>query len=276
MVRIVDGRRVMRQSFRFILASMLASAVLVPATAFAGEEAAPKAEDSSRDLKGFELMLRPSFGGGGSDSPVRFQPDAGAAVQGDPGALLQGASPWGAGFVGQATFGYRFLPFLSAGLRGGIRTASGSNLSDGSQNLSRTSWDAGFYVRAYPLAGVESVSKYIDPWIGTGVMYMRDMQSLQRGIPVSGGGSVLGDVSLDHHAVAIPIGVGVDYRVTRFLSLGPSFEYTLANAAAACAKTSAAGFQGSTFCSNESPGSSFIKAKNYGVWSAGLEAKLTF
>lgn len=276
MVRIVDGRRVMRQSFRFILASVLASVVLVPATAFAGEEAAPKTEDTSKGLKGFELMLRPSFGGAGSDSPVRFQPDAGAAFQGDPGALLQGASPWGAGFVGQATVGYRFLPFLSAGLRGGIRTASGSNLSDGSQSLSRTSWDAGFYVRAYPLAGVESVSKYIDPWVGTGVMYMRDTQSFQRSLAVSGGGSVLGDVALDHHAVAIPIGLGVDYRVTRFLSLGPSFEYTLANAAAACAKTSAAGFQGSTLCSNEAPGSSFIKAKSYGVWSAGLEARLTF
>jgi len=258
--------------------------MLVSASAMAGEPAAaapaeksdPKTEDPTSGLKGFELLLRPSFGGAPSDSPVRFQPSGGAQVQGDPGALLQGASPWSPGFVGQAAVGYRFLPFLSAGLRAGIRTSSGTNLSDGSQNLSRTSWDAGFYVRAYPLAGVESISKYIDPWVGTGIEYMRDTQSFQRNLPTSTGGSVLGDVSLDHHAIAIPMAIGVDYRVTRFLSLGPSFEYTLANANAACAKTSAPGFSGSTYCSNEAPGSSFIKAQSYGVWTAGLDAKLTF
>jgi hypothetical protein len=221
-------------------------------------------------------MLRPGFGGAPSDSPVRFEPDSGANVAGDPGALMKGATPWGPGLVGDATLGYRFLPFLSAGLRGGIRTASGSNVSDGSTGLSRVGWSAGFYVRAYPLAGLASVSKYVDPWVGTGVMYMRDTQSFQRAVATSGGGSVNADISLDHHAVAIPLAIGVDYRVTKFLSLGPSFEYTLANAVAACAKTSAAGFAGTSYCSNEAPGDSFVKAKPYGVWSAGLEAKLTF
>lgn len=277
----------MRFSLRLLVAPLFASMILVPASALAGEPAAaapagpaeksdPKTEDPSSGLKGFELMLRPSFGGAPSDSPVRFQPSAGAQVVGDPGAVLQGASPWGPGFVGQAAIGYRFIPYLSAGLRGGIRTASASNVSDGSQNLSRTGWDAGFYVRAYPLAGVESVSKYVDPWIGTGIAYMRDTQTFQKNLPTTGGGSVLADQSLDHHAIAIPIGIGVDYRVTRFLSLGPSFEYTIASAVTACAKTSAPGFAGSTYCSNEAPGSSFIKAQSYGVWTAGLDAKLTF
>jgi hypothetical protein len=254
------------------------AAAAAPAAAPAppAEKSDPKTEDPTSGLKGFELMLRPSFGGAPSDSPVRFQPGGGVQVQGDPGALLQGASPWGPGFVGQATVGYRFLPQLSAGLRGGIRTASGSNLTDGSQNLSRTGWNAGFYVRAYPLAGVESISKHIDPWIGTGIEYMRDTQSFQRNLPTSAGGTVAADVSLDHHAIAIPMAIGVDYRVTRFFSLGPSFEYTLANANTGCAKTTAAGFQPTTYCSNEAPGSNFIKAQSYGVWTAGLDAKVTF
>ena len=269
----------MRTTLRFVLASVFVSAAfsLTAASAFAGDakETQPKAEDPTAGLKGFELMLRPSFGGAPSDSPVRFQPDAGVQVKGDPGTLAQGATPWGPSFVGQASVGYRFLPFLSAGMRAGIRTASASNLTDGSTNLSRKSWDAGFYVRAYPLAGVESISKYVDPWIGTGIEYMRDTQSFQRNLPTTGGGSVLADVSLDHHAVAIPIAIGVDYRATKFLSVGPSFEYTIASAQAACLKTSALG-SSTSYCSNEAPGSSFIKAQSYGVWTAGLDAKVTF
>jgi hypothetical protein len=189
---------------------------------------------------------------------------------------LQGAAPWGPGFVGQATVGYRFLPFLGAGLRGGLRTSSASNVSDGSTNLSRVGWDAGLYVRGYPLAGVQSVAKYVDPWVGAGVGYMHDSQSFQRGV-AAGGRTVQADVTLEHHAIAVPLAIGVDYRVTRFLSLGPSFEYTLASAVAGCAKTSAAGFTSSSYCSNgDTPADKTIKANTYGVWTAGLDAKVTF
>jgi hypothetical protein len=283
MARILDRPRAMKSFTRSSLSLSLACTALfacitfAPAAARAAEGNEPKkAEDPTAGLKGFELMVRPSFGGAPSDSPVRLEPDAGVQVQGDPGQLLKGASPWGPGFVGQALVGYRFLPFLSAGLRGGIRTSSASNVGDGSQNLSRTGWDAGIYVRAYPLAGVTSVSKYIDPWFGTGVTYMRDTQSFQRSIPAGNGSNVNADIELDHHAIAVPLALGIDYRVTSFLSLGPSFEYTLANAAAACVKTSAPGFAASSVCSNEAPGSSYIKAKSYGLWTAGLDAKVTF
>lgn len=251
-------------------------AILVAASAHAAEPAEPKTESPTAGLKGVELMLRPSVGGAPSDSPVRFEPDSSVRVTGDPGALMKGAAPWGAGFVGQAMVGYRFLPQLSAGLRAGLRVASGSDLSDGSHDLSRIGWDAGLYVRGYPLAGVESVSRYIDPWLGTGVTYMRDTQSFQRPLPTSTGATVNGDVSLDHHAVAIPIAIGVDYRVTRFLSLGPSFEYTIASAVAACANTSASGFASTEYCSSSDPGKHFVKASSYGVWTAGLDAKVTF
>ncbi|HVH48073.1 MAG TPA: hypothetical protein VM925_37325 [Labilithrix sp.] len=268
----------MRLSSRFLLASFVASTLLVPATALAAEPSTeqPKSEDVSAGLKGFELMLRPSFGGAASDSPVKFAPAGNVQFQGDPGALMKGASPWGSGFVGQAMIGYRFMPLLSAGLRGGFRSASGSKLDDGSTNLSRSGWDAGFYVRLYPAVFAPSVSKYVDPWFSVGVGYQADAQSFQRSIPTSNGGSVLGNVSLDHHAVSVPIAIGVDYRVAKFLSLGPSFELAINNPIAGCVTTSAPGFQGSTYCSNSEPGKNFVKAETYLAWSGGLDAKVTF
>lgn len=268
----------MRLSHRLIATSFVASTLLVPATALAAEPGAeaPKAEESSAGLKGFELMLRPSFGGAPSDSPVKFAPQNGVQFQGDPGALMKGASPWGNGFVGQAFVGYRFMPLLSAGLRGGFRSASGTNLDDGSTSLSRSGYDAGLYVRVYPAAPFASVSKYVDPWFSAGVSYQHDQQSLSKPLATSGGGSVKGDVSLEHHAVSVPLAIGVDYRVTKFLSLGPSFELAINNPIAGCVSTSAPGFAGTTYCSNSEPGKNFVKAETYVAWNAGLDAKVTF
>ncbi len=268
----------MRSSIRLLLASFLASTLLVPATALAAEPGAeaPKVDESSAGLKGFELMLRPSFGGAPSDSPVKFAPQNGVQFQGDPGALMKGASPWGNGFVGQAYVGYRFIPLLSAGLRGGFRSASAGNLDDGSTKLSRAGWDGGLYLRFYPAAPAPSVSKYVDPWVSVGISYQNDKQSFQKGLATSGGGSVQGDISLEHHAVSVPIAVGVDYRVTKFLSLGPSFELAVNSPIAGCVSTSAAGFAGTTYCSNTEPGKNFVKAETYLAWNAGLDAKVTF
>ena len=150
----------MRLSIRFLLSALVASsALLVSAMALAGEPGGeqPKAENPNAGLKGFELMLRPSFGGAPSDSPVKFAPSNGVKLGFDPGSLMKGASPWGYGFVGQASVGYRFAPFLSAGLRGGFRSASGQNLDDGSTNLTRSGFDAGAYVRFYPAVFSESL-----------------------------------------------------------------------------------------------------------------------
>ena len=63
----------MRLSSRVLLATFALSTLLVQKAALAAEPGAeaPKTEDSSAGLKGFELMLRPSIGGAPSDSPVR-------------------------------------------------------------------------------------------------------------------------------------------------------------------------------------------------------------
>jgi hypothetical protein len=261
--------------------------LLVPSAASAAEPATstaepgaekPKTEDSTAGLKGFELMLRPSFGGAPSDSPVKIIPNG--RVQGDFGTLLSGAStPWSSGFVGQAAIGYRFLPLLSAGLRGGFRSSSASNLPDGSTDLSRSGWDAGFYARVYPLALTPSIAKYLDPWVGVGVGYQRDSQSFKKNVAVTDGknvGSVNADIAIDHHAISIPLSIGVDYRVLSFLSVGPSFEVAVNAPVAGCVATSAAGTSGSSYCTNSDPGKSFLKADTYLAWNAGLDVKVTF
>lgn len=247
------------------------TSVEVP-NAAAGEKA--DQDPGSTHLSGLELVLRPSFGGAPATSPVRYAPNAQAGLSGaDPGAVAGGASPFGGGFVGQAMVGARFHALVSAGLRAGYRSASASVQSDGTTDLTRSAWDAGLYLRAYPLAMSPAIRKHIDPWVGTGVGYMRDVQSYKRPL-----GNVSVDWTLDHHAVAVPLGVGVDYRVLPMLSVGPSFEYTLANTVAGCLKasTSTPGFVGSSYCSNEDPGKQFVKADSYGVWSAGLDVRATF
>ena len=121
----------------------------------------PVAADDAH-LRGLELMLRPALGAASSDSPVRYQARAGVTGL-DPGALLTGASPYGLGFVGQGFVGYRFHPVISAGLHAGFRTSSASRLSDGSSDLSRSAWDAGLYVRGYPLALHDKIRRHLDP-----------------------------------------------------------------------------------------------------------------
>lgn len=253
------------------LCSQIPSRALAADTPPDGHATAP----SDAHLRGLELLLRPGLGSAPGTSPVRFEPSPTVRTVGDPGALLGGASPYGTGFVGQVFLGYRFHPVISGGLRAGMRTSSASALADGSTDLERTSWDAGFYVRGYPLAMTESVRKYIDPWISVGVGYTRDMQSFKRGVPTATGGSVNADWLLDHHAVVVPIGIGIDYRILPMLSVGPSFEYALASGIAGCAKQSAPGYSTSNLCSNEEPGKSVIRANGYGVWSAGLDLRLT-
>lgn len=236
---------------------------------------APKPSTSEEHLRGLEFMLRPAIGSGGSNSPVRYEPTPIIQVA-NLGDLVNGSSTYGAGFVGQAFLGYRFHPIISAGLRGGFRTSSSSSLSDGSTDPSRTSWDAGFYVRAYPLALTESVRKYLDPWVSVGVEYMRDTQKFKRPVPTTGGASVQTDWDLDHHAVAVPIGVGVDYRVHPMISIGPSFEYAIASGVAGCLDiTPPSPFASQSYCTDKDPGKQVLKAKTYGVWSVGLDLKVT-
>lgn len=219
------------------------------------------ADEPTRGLTGFELMLRPGFGGAQSDSPLRIAPGGHA---GWSGSLLYGTAPYGPGLVANASAGYRFHPLFSAGLRLGIRQASNTSIDD-AHRLNRSAFDVGAYFRAYPLAKTPSIAGYVDPWISVGVGYTRDNQAIDQGIF---------QVALDHFAVGVPIGIGLDYRVLPNLSVGPSFEYALALGGSGCVTTLTNGVQTAQQCTSDS--SSMLQANAYGVWSTGLDLRLTF
>ncbi len=233
-------------------------------------------EASAGDQKGLELMVRAAYGSAPADSPARYSP-SGYTLKNDLGGLATGTEqPYGGGFIGGAYIGYRFMSFMSIGLRGGYRSSSAGTVSDGSTNLKREAWDAGLYLRGYPLAVVPAVSKFLDPWLSLGVIYNRDVQTFDRGVALSNGSQITGNWKLDHHAVAVPIGIGVDYRLLPMLSVGPSFEYFVEVPVSGCVAVSAAGTSGFKFCSSDPPGDQFMKANGYGVWSLGVNVRATF
>ena len=80
------------------------------------------------------------------------------------------------------------------------------------------------------------------------------------------------DIQAQRHALAIPIGVGFDYRATEWLSVGPSFEYVIMNPLAGCVKASA-GSRSEEICTGDS--SNNLVASSAGAWNAGLMLRVT-
>jgi opacity protein-like surface antigen len=259
---------------------LFASTLALPCLASASEPAppaekaaAPDADDSAAHLTALELMVRPTLGGAGGSSLVHIDP----SVPGSTSKVFNGtASPYGASFGVGAEIGFRFHPVIAAGLRADFSKVSATAPSDGTTDLSRSRQSAGLYLRAYPLALTPSVRKHIDPWVSTGAVYMRDAQSYNLPAATSTGGAVDSSVKLTHHGVGIPIALGVDYRVTRAISIGPSFEYTFLVPIAGCASQTAAGYQGNEICSGgNSASSKAVIADATGAWTAGLDLRFT-
>lgn len=258
--------------------SLLAIASILALPAIAGatepaEKAAEKAvDDSGTHLTALELMVRPTVGGAGSGSMVTIP----AGIPGNNSRIFDGsASPYGASYGVGAQLGFRFHPVISAGFRGDLSTVSATSPTDGTTDLSRSRQSAGFYTRGYPLALNESVRKYIDPWFATGVVYMHDTQNFHLPAATTAGTKVDSTVKLEHHGVGIPLAIGVDYRVTRFLSIGPSFEYTFLVPIAGCGTQSALGQTAENCSGGSGGGSKLIVAESTGAWTAGLDIRFT-
>jgi len=256
------------------------STLALPCVAAASEPAPPAekaaekgADDSGSHLTALEVMVRPTLGGAGGSSLVHMDP----SISGNTSKVFNGtASPYGATFGVGAEIGFRFHPVIAAGLRADLTKVSATAPSDGTTGLSRGRQSAGLYLRAYPLALSESVRKHVDPWFATGAVYMRDAQSYHVPAATSTGGTVDSSVDLTHHGVGIPLAIGVDYRVTRAISIGPSFEYTFLVPIAGCASVSAVGYQGAEICSGGSSASSkAVIADATGAWTAGLDLRFT-
>jgi len=231
----------------------------------------PAAEDTAAHLTALELMVRPTLGGAGGGSLVR------ANIPGNSSKIFDGsASPYGTSFGIGGELGFRFHPLVSAGLRGDFATVSATAPNDGTTDLSRSRYSTGLYARAYPLAMNESLRKQFDPWFATGVTYMHDTQSFHVPAATNVGTTVDSTVKLVHHGVGVPLAIGFDYRITRAISIGPSFEYTFLVPIAGCGTQSAAGFQPNEICSGGSSASSkAVLAESTGSWTAGLDIRFT-
>ena len=224
------------------------------------------------DQGGLEVAVRGAYGSAGDTSPIGAKSSATVSTTSNTTGAGVGYST---GPMASAQLGFRFDKFVSAGLYGGVGASPAVTLGSSAKDGKRSSWGAGFYVRAYPLARAPGLSKSLDPWVSAGVGYLADTQAYTTSIPTTAGTSIDGTVKAEHHAIAVPLALGVDYRALPYLSVGPYVEYTLANAVGACTSVSASGYTGSSYCSNTSPGDQVLEAKNYSVLAGGISLKLT-
>lgn len=247
-----------RAPLLFIFISPLFLVASSPALAAEKDDAQRPSSDAH--LRGLELTVRPTFGGVGGDAPVTVRDrDAPLALQSGSSAYK-----WAAG-VG-AQIGWRFHPFVSAGLRADYASVGTEDVSGLAKDLSREAMGAGLYARIYPLATNESVRRHVDPWLSVGAGYARDVVSFkwtERATTF--------DIEAQRHAIAIPIGIGFDYRATEWFSVGPSFEYVLVNPVAGCLKASV-GARSEQTCTESS---NDLVASSAGAWNGGITLRVT-
>ncbi len=218
--------------------------------------------------------MRGAYGSAGDSSPVGLKSAAAANNNAATGAAFK----YTGGLMASAQIGVRFDKFVSGGLYGTLGrsgTEIPASAAPTNRDLTRSSWGAGLYVRAYPLARVPGLSKHLDPWVSVGVGYLSDNQTYTLSTATTAGTDIDATVRVNHHGVAVPLSLGVDYRALPSLSVGPYVEYSIVNGVAGCTALSAPGVTGSSMCSNTAPGDQILDAKNYGVFSGGLNLKFT-
>jgi hypothetical protein len=263
---------IMKSRIAFLSFSLSSLVFSFSLASSAAEKNDPPPEDGSKHLSGLEIAVRPTLGGAGADSPLVVAP--GARVAGEIPSVLRGGAPYGTSFGAGAMLGYRFHPLVSAGLRGDFGSVSATDPSDGTRGLSRDWQSAGLYMRAFPLAWHDAIRKHVEPWVSAGGSYVHDGQTFARPARTTTGSTVSADWQLDSHSIGVPLGIGVDYRVTKAISVGPSFEYVIMNPIAGCAKQSAAGFQANRMCTDNEGGAALL-AQASGAWNLGLSIRLT-
>ncbi len=233
---------------RTLALTLFASSLLVAASAHAGPEA----------------DVRIAWGSASKESPTFFELPPGVIDRTDPSVndaiwrYRTSAEPYGGGLIAQLSFGFRFIPFLSAGFSGGYRKSSATAPDDTYKDLERVALEVGPYLRGYiPLV------PFLDPWVSLGVEYMNDTQKYSRsGI----------DHTITHHGVAMPATIGIDYVAIPLLKIGPSFQYTTVFPAGGCYKSAVSGSGATSQCTDSNPQLTHIKG--YGVWSIGLSVRV--
>jgi hypothetical protein len=250
----------------------------------------PASEWDVKGLLGFEFEARGGLMLPESASPITA-PNLFPNTQGSgnpTGDILNGAiSPYTYDpFALALAAGYRFLPFLSAGLffdfgsfqvNGGCDTGSKQCIDNTSQ-LQRQMWQLGAYARYY----LTMLSPRLHPWIELGIGVDEDTTSYTRGLPPTGGPGMPSVVTTNYYltywGMVTNLRAGLDWRLSPWFSFGPFVGYGrvfgLSGEVQVCPPDQSGN------CDKSSPyykdtSSSPVSTSGYGLFFGGIFLKVT-
>ncbi len=225
-------------------------------------------DDGMVKSNGLELLVRASYAIAEPQSPVRFAPGPGGAFATDPGGLYDGSiAPYRGGLQVNVGTGYRFTRRFSAGLGGSLTKLLSAAITDGTKDLSRIALSIAPYARVYL-----PVSKSLEFWGAIGVGFKQDTQSFDK--PTTAAGSTQsGKWTMTHEGIAVPVGFGVDIRVTDKFFVGPSAQYLGVIATAGCLQIDAPNLS-KKWCTGDT--NSVTRAFSYQQLTVGASVRLSF
>ncbi|MFO0606059.1 MAG: hypothetical protein U0324_22995 [Polyangiales bacterium] len=212
------------------------AAVLCAATVALAGRAAHATHPDYEGERGLELSL---FGGIGG----AFTHDEGVFLPTTSLPRAEFSEPYdsfGPSFAGDLAAGWRFAPYVSAGLRGGYQALTTANVFTSAEaGLGPTdtirAFHVGAYGRVYPMAFFNGSRhnprvffdswgdrRRFEPWLSVGVEYMQFHRGRTYGDVRFQGSSA----SWTTHYLGIPVGVGVEYRLFQPLAVGLGFTVT--------------------------------------------------
>ncbi|HEX8790868.1 MAG TPA: autotransporter domain-containing protein [Polyangiaceae bacterium] len=241
-----------------------------------------------KGLLGFELEARGGFMLPESSSPVTAPGmfPGGDTDGGPTGHLLYGSmNPYSYDpFAVALAAGYRFLPFLSAGLffdygnfqvNGGCDSAT-VECTDGTSQLQRQLWQFGLYGRYY----LTTLSRRLHPWVELGVGASEDTASYTR--ILGGGGSTIPTTNyyLTYWGVVTNLRIGLDWRLSPWFSVGPFLGYSRTFALSGEVQVCPQSASETGNCDTTSPyykdtSSSPVATSGYGTFFGGIFLKVT-
>lgn len=245
---------------------------------------APASDWEVKGLLGWEFEARGGFVIPDAASPVTAPGlIPGAAGPGNPtGDILNGIEnpysydPFGFSLAG----GYRFLPFLSAGVffdyanfQTNDETDTGGYVDSTSQ-LQRQVWQLGLYGRYY----LTTLSTHLHPWAEIEVGPTEDTASYTR---ILGSSAATTNYYLTYWGLATNLKVGLDWRLHPYFSVGPYAGYSrvfgLSGSVQVCPQSSNETGNCDTTSPNyrDTTSSAPVTANGYGMFSVGIYLKVT-
>lgn len=214
-----------------------------------------------------EMLFRVGYALTEPASSVRFSPAPNTSTFAtEPGGIYEGSeAPFRGAVTTNAGVGYRPAQRFSVGLGGSfIQFFSAVTAGEGSSGLLRRVIGIAPYVRLY-----QEVSPSIEAWLSLSAGYAQDTITFDR-MTAAGGTTAQGKWTLTHQGLAFPITIGVDWRPTSWLYLGPSAQYLGVIALRGCLAISAPNLD-HRWCSSDDP--SVTRAFSHQNVSLGLSVR---